>query len=696
MTYQDLAERVESFLCERDIHLTMGGEPTFVPDQPHAPEWNNAAMGEEKLGYARRMTARLLESTYPGALAMQVFGKWYPGEPLPRWNILTLHPKSADPLWPAPERLLLDDVKGGNTHEAAGKFIKRLAKSLGFQDKVQNAREQEGRQTTAWILPLAIADGQWISDQWPYTANRPIKLIGGDSPAGLRLPLSEIPDKHLKLALTVEVRNGALEVFFPPLDWPHFRELVGTMAELADKHDLRDLVFCGYAPEGCGSAVEKFSLAADPGVLEANLPVCHTWTHYDQCLREIYDKAELEGMRAIKLHLNGTIQASGGGSHLAFGGPDAERNPFHRDPAILASILRYWQHHPALSYVFTGQYVGSGCQAPRIDESSPHGVYELEMACRALESAHKPAPDMIDGLLRNLLTDSSGNTHRAEVCMDKFHNYAAPNGKTGIIELRAFEALPTAEQLSLTGLFIRTIIARLIKAPFSQPMTRFGTTLHDKFFLPSALWQDLKGICRELKQYGFPFDVEWLRPIFDFRFPVRGELAIGEHTLSLRQALEAFPLMAEDSSGGPTVRMVDNSTDRLEVTLSDKSLLDEGTLLCNGVEVPFTNIGGKPVAGIRYKCASGYPALHPHVPIQAPLSFHWVDKHEQVVTTGAKYFYWNPHGPIYDGRPQTLEEAAMRSRERWRKLPARESAPEPIKPHLSPEMKLTLDLRQHA
>ncbi|QYY35987.1 transglutaminase family protein [Ruficoccus sp. ZRK36] len=695
-TPQTLAAALEAFFTARDIHLTMGGEPTFVPLQPEAAEWNTAAMGEEKLGYARRFTGELLKQAYPGGLAMQVFGKHYPGEPLPRWNMLTLHPKKGPALWPSPERLLLDDVEGHNEPEAARDLVKALAAELKLSDFALPCAEQGERKTAAWVLPLDHEDGKWISATWPFTTRQPVKLIPGDSPAGLRLPLSELSEDTLKRALTVEARHGALEVFFPPLEWKPFRELAGMIFSIVEKQDLHELVFCGYAPSGCGPTVEKFSLAADPGVLEANLPPCPDWETYQRCLDQMYDTAESTGLRAVKYHLNGSVQATGGGSHLCFGGPDEKRNPFHRDPALLASILRYWQHHPALGYFFTGQYVGTGCQAPRIDESGTHAAYELELACEALESS-QPDPEQIDRLLRNLLTDSSGNTHRAEICVDKYHNYAAPNGKTGIIELRAFEVFPTAEMLGLAGLFIRTLIARLVVEPFREPMHRFGPELHDKYFLPAALWADLGAICRDLKKHGFDFKLEWLRPLLDFRFPLRGELDLGKDaTLTVRQALEAWPLMAEENIGGPTVRMVDNSTDRLELSLSDKSLLETHALLCNGVEIPWQRIGGQSVCGLRYKCASGWPALHPHVPIQAPLLFQWINRKTRRIAKAAHYYYWNPHGPVYHGRPKDAEEATKRSTERWRILPPTDEKADTREARSFPEMRFTLDLRRHA
>ena len=72
---------------------------------------------------------------------------------------------------------------------------------------------------------------------------------------------------------------------------------------------------------------------------------------------------------------------TGGGSHLLFGGVSIEENPFFARPGWLASILRYWQHHPALSYLFTGCYVGVSSQAPRPDESG-NTLLDLELAYR--------------------------------------------------------------------------------------------------------------------------------------------------------------------------------------------------------------------------------------------------------------------------------------------------------------------------
>jgi uncharacterized protein (DUF2126 family) len=695
MTPYKFADLVENRLTDMGVVLTMGGEPTYVSATPDGGEWNNDAMGPEKLGVARRMAAELIREEMPGALAMQVFGKWYPGEPLPRWNILLLHAEGNE-LWTGTDRLLLDDVEGGNDPDISQDVVRRIAEGLKLEGEVLPAVEQKEKTVSGWVLPLTAEEGEWVSPAWPFSIGKPIPLFMGDSPVGLRLPLHELEEDDPRGALTVEVRNGVLEIFIPPLEWADFRDLIGLIRGLCVELDLKDVVFCGYGPSGCGEEVVKLGLAADPGVLEVNLPPAKTWNGYDTWLHCCSDAAEAVGLKRTKLQLNGSVYGTGGGSHLAFGGVDLERNPFLQDPVRITSILRYWQHHPALSYLFAGQYVGPGSQAPRVDEGPSHGLYELEVACEGIENSNPPPPgEAIDQFLKNLLTDSSGNTHRAELCFDKFHNASMNNGILGIVELRAFETFDVTESMSVVALFIRTIIARLFVQPFTEPLKRFGPDLHDRYFLPAFLWEDTLAICEDLKAHGFPFDPAWLEPILEFRSPSVGCLEIPGGQVMLRRAFESWPLMAEESLEQSTVRVVDNSTDRLQLTLSDSTLLKNGTLLANGVRVPFEDVGGQMICGIRYKCASAYPALHPHVPIQSPLLLEWVDHKNGKTISAARYFYWNPHGPAYDGRPKDEAEAKARREERWKPANDLEGRiPEITEPKLAPEYRYTLDLRR--
>ncbi len=700
--YLKCAQAIESRLSEHGIVLTMGGEPTFIPRQPVGREWSVDALGPQKLGYARRMAAAMIAGPYPGALAMQVFGKWYPGEALPRWNFLLLDTNDDKPLWPATHCLHLDDTIPAKSRRQALKLTaSTIAKALDLKAFLQPAYEQgkdASNNPSAWVLPLTVESNQWVSEQWHFPESKRIELLMGDSPAGLRIPFFKLPDSSLKRALTIEEMDGTLAVFIPPLEWTDFRRLLEILSRVAEESGGRNWVFCGYGPSEAGDALTVYGLAADPGVLEVNLPPAHNWQGYAEMLHTVHQAAEKAGLVTVKCHLNGAVRGTGGGSHLAFGGPSTNPNPFLLNPQWISSILRYWQHHPALSYAFTGQYVGPGSQAPRVDEGPVHGLYELEVACEGLERLPSPADGaLVDQFLRNLLTDSSGNTHRAELCFDKFANPLTNNGMLGIIELRAFETQPECEWMAAIALFIRAVLVRLLLQPFKEPLRRWGPLLHDRYFLTSLLWHDIEVMLTEINALNLNFNNAWLRPAFDFRFPEVGKIEIANGTIHVRQALESWPLMAEESRDTATVRVVDNSTDRLELQWVGDAESPPGTLLVNGIAIDWKHVNGKVLRGLRYKCASAYPALHPHVPIQSPLRFEWIPSNPQQQSVAALYHYWNPNAPTYDNPPASIKQAHQRSQQRWQAIsPASKSRAVNLTACVAPEFDFTIDLRRAA
>ncbi|MGB5808915.1 MAG: transglutaminase family protein [Polyangiales bacterium] len=690
-----LADAVEERFDALDLRVTMGGEPTFIPEEPEGDEWNQGALGPEKLGYARRLAARLLGELYPGAVVMQVFGKHYPDEPLPRWVVLMLQRDDGVPLWERPAALLLDDTPGSHGDAIARTTIDQIARALGIDAaSIPCVEVGEADPICGWALPLDRREGHWVSDPWPFSAGEPIELTAGESPLGLRLPLGELPEDLVRRALTVEVKDGALHIFFPPLDYQAFVPLLGAVADVAASASLEELVLCGYQPWDA-EGVTQLGLAADPGVLEINLPPKARWEEYDEVLHKITTAARAEGLVTTRLHLNGQVQGTGGGAHVLFGGPSVDDNPFFRRPDLLASIVRYWQHHPSLSYLFSGQYVGPGSQAPRADETQIDRLYELETACHGVDMLDEP-PDrgFLDSLFRNLMTDSSGNTHRAELCLDKLWNHASPTGLQGLVELRAFETCGDVVLQSLEALLARAILAMVAKEPRKGPLRRWGLELHDRYMLPAALASDCRQVCADLAKAGLPFEPEWLAPLYEDRFPVVGRLAIEDDVLVVQQALDPWPLMAEVSQGGATSRVVDNSTDRIQLAVSSGAVLEAHQVAVNGVVVPWCEVDGTMVAAVRYKSADGWPALHPHIPVQAPLTIEVLDTGGRV-TEAARYHHWNPNGPVYEGPPRDLAEARERQRERW--TPRRDLVGKtrtPRAPVSTEDERITLDLRR--
>lgn len=695
--WENLSNELEERLSIEKISLTQGGEPTFVPNFPFGDEWNTEAMGPEKLDFARKVAGNLLRQFYKGAMVIQTFGKQYPGEPLPRWNVVLTWKKNGDALWKSPQRLLLRDRLGKNSHEMALRVCQAISKALELNlDPYAAYEAQEQDRVAGYVLPLDFENGSWLTQKWPYSKRHKMSLFPGDSPIGLRLPLYQLQKDDLKRALTVQVRKGALEIFIPPLEIEGFEALLVCIENLATKENWKDLTFTGYRPYDPNVTLESFGLAADPGVLEANLPVCSNWKIYREHIRNLFDAAQRAGMQALKYRLNGHVFGTGGGAHIVFGGETPETSPFLRNPRLLASIIRFWQHHPSLSYAFAGPFIGPDSQHPRIDESARPKRVDMEIACQGLEEM-KPDGDklfiQVDRMVRDLLIDRVGNTHRAEICVDKMWNPEAPNGSCGLLEFRAFESVPDAEYQSLAGLFLRAILVALIQEPFSKPFKFWGDQLHDNFLLPFFLEKDLQAVCRFLKKAGIHFDFTWLNPLMNFRFPTLGEATLPDGSIiKLRQAGELFPTLGERGASRP----VDVSTDRIEVMVTGRSEIMPH-LRVNNIPMKLFNVGNSQwLSGVRFKKVELFPGLAPHLPAQVPLKFSLFDQKDQKIWSGT-YHTWEPKGKAYSEDPLNAKLAMERRKARWRSSKKRGKAsgttPQVPKDILKLQGKHTLDLR---
>ncbi len=721
-------DAVEASLARSGVLLTMGGEPTFVPVAPSGAEWQTAALGPTKLTYARKLARELIRTAFPGAVLLETSGKHYPGEPLPRWALLIQRLADGRPLWRDPTRLRTDTAPGTHTSDTAKKFLAALARALAVDPAraLPLAETEKPADVIGYVLPLDHNGTAWITDDWtPAVGKEPLPLFAGESPAGLRLPLQRLGEKNLRRALTAEVRTGTLTLFVPPLLLPAYVAILAAIEDSLTALKLHDVVLAGYAPPP-DPALPTVGLASDPGVLEINVSPCATWLDYDTQLEQLYTAARTCGLCARKLQFNGREVGTGGGAHLVFGGPAGLLSPFFAFPALLPSIIRYWQRHPALSYAFTGAYMGPSSQAPRIDESTYEALYELEIACAGAETLGSPQNlALFDLLFRDLLMDRSGNTHRAEISVDKLWNPFAPNGRLGLAEFRAFETHPARAMHTVTALFVRAILARLCAAPCKEPFIRWAGELHDRFFLPAFVWENLVAICDDLKKHGLAFDPEWLRAPWEFRFPKLGEFALKfskplppdapkdgkpeeeSFSIEFRQALEAWPLLGESPNAGTVARTVDSSVDRIEARISDKKFLEGGLLLVNGLPCEFRATSGQGLpaeavakagaaCGIRYRAFYLTPSLQPHVPVHAPLLIEWVDRATLTVIAAARWHVWNPRFQAYDAAPADDTVAAARRAERWETWPFTIGQARFVpKIDFPPEGRHTLDLRRY-
>ncbi len=464
----------------------------------------------------------------------------------------------------------------------------------------------------------------------------------------------------LRTALCIEPRDGRLYIFMPPLHHlEHYVNLLACIEQTAVDLNM-PVVIEGYEPPR-DPRVVKLLVTPDPGVIEVNVHPSNNWRELVKTTTALYEEAHFSRLGTEKFMLDGRHTGTGGGNHVTMGGATPADSPILRRPDLLRSMVTYWQHHPSLSYLFSGMFIGPTSQAPRVDEGRDEILYELEVAFAEMPDGLCDQPWLVDRLFRNLLIDITGNTHRAEFCIDKLYAPGSASGRLGILELRGFEMPPHAHMALVQTLLIRCLIARFWQASYKKPLVRWGTLLHDRFMLPHYIWQDIKDVVEDLNEHGFNFDLAWLAPFEEFRFPHYGDVQVGDMTLSLRWAIEPWHVLGEEVGSFGTARYVDSSVERLQVSLSGATD-SRYIVVCNGRRIPMQATGkhGEFVGGVRYRAWQPPSALHPTIGVHTPLVFDVVDTWNGRSVGGCTYHVSHPGGRSYDVFPVNAYEAESR------------------------------------
>lgn len=717
-----VALEVDAHLLKHDVRMTMGGEPTFIAsDNQDAQEWQTCADGQQKFERAQGFLRRLQARWGKGGVLYQGQGKFYAGEELPRWVLSCFWLKDQTPLWQNLFLLANGHDRGHTTLANMKLFSEHLAHELGldpslflpvYEDLALKAIqqglnfEQETKtiqEPFALILPVAFnkIDNSFKTEKWSLERKN-IYALAGTSAAGFRLPLSHVkrstrdtPKGELPTALCLEVRRGNLYVFIPPT--PELRNYCFFLKaiENASAKLAQPVIIEGYAPPDDPN-LGKFHITPDPGVLEVNISPAANWGELERTIHELYEEAKATHLTAERFLVDGRHVGTGGGNHITIGGATLSDSPILRRPDLLQSLLTYNQHHPSLSYFFSGLFVGPTSQAPRIDESRHEKLYELEVAFAQLSSATKTENYWwLDRLLRNLLTDNTGNGHRVELSIDKLYAPTNIAGRQGLIELRGYEMMPHPHMCLLQMLVVRALVSYLWQKPYKKSMVRWGSELHDKFMLPYFLYQDFREVLKDLTTFGYAFKEEWFLPFLDFRFPRYGKTRIENIDIELRMALEPWDVLGEENVTHQTSRMVDNTNERLQILVKN---LTPGRYIitCNQRRVPLhaTNVNGEFVAGIRFKARNLVLSLHPHLPVNTPLIFDIYDSWHLRSVGGFTYYSDHPGGINYHRNPSNAVEAESRMTSRFVQHGYNPRMKFPAQEPVNPEFLHTLDLRR--
>lgn len=510
----------------------------------------------------------------------------------------------------------------------------------------------------------------------------------------VRRPDPDAPASIIRTALCVEPRGGRLYVFMPPLETADdYVDLVAAIEDTAAELNM-PVALEGYLPP-FDYRLQQIKVTPDPGVIEVNVHPAGSWDELVSITNTVYEEARQSRLGTEKFMLDGRHSGTGGGNHVVLGGPTPADSPFLRRPDVLRSLIGFWVNHPSLSYLFSGLFIGPTSQSPRVDEGRRDAIYELQIAFNQIPQ-HGPCPPwLIDRIFRHLLVDVTGNTHRAEFCIDKLYSPDSSTGRLGLVEFRAFEMPPHAQMSLMQQLLIRALVMRFWESPYPNAPISWGTLLHDRFMLPHFLSEDIHTVVEELRNSGYPFEHAWFAPHFEFRCPFIGEFTQDNVHVELRVALEPWYVLGEEPVGGATARFVDSSVERLQVKVKG-AIPQRHLLTCNGRKVPLhpTGVQGEYVAGVRYRAWQPPSCLHPTIGVHTPLLFDLYDSWLGRSLGGCTYHVAHPGGRSYDTFPVNSYEAESRRAGRFFKLGHSPGRREQIADEPNPEFPFTLDLRR--
>tara|TARA_R110000824_G_scaffold279180_1_gene467396 strand:+ start:35278 stop:38427 length:3150 start_codon:yes stop_codon:yes gene_type:complete len=644
------------------------------------------------------------------------------------------------------EKLGLDKRFALPTYEDADFYLKRegqLPKNVSVADsKLSNKQDRQRlrkvfdqglKHKVGYVLPLKWdgdeKKGSWASSRWEFSRSR-VFLIPGDSAMGYRLPLDSLPweiereydfekdpfaerksleyppgkaeagksktakvEKIIHTALCAEVREGKLYIFMPPLsELESYVRLLDVLEKCAAELQV-PLILEGYEPPR-DPRLKKLMITPDPGVIEVNIHPSASWQEAIDNMSILYEAARNCRLGTEKFMLDGKHTGTGGGNHVTLGAAKAEDSPFLIRPHLLESLLRYWQNHPSLSYLFSGQFIGPTSQAPRVDEARDDNLYELEIALQQLPQGETDRPWLIDRILRNFLVDLTGNTHRSEFCIDKLYSPSSATGRLGLVEFRNFEMPPHWRMSAVQILLLRSLLARFAIKPYKESMIHWDHQLHDRFMLPHYISDDMRWVVKDLNDAGFEFDIDWLSPFQEFRFPHYGSFHVAGLQLDIHGAIEPWHVLGEESSTTGTSRYVDSSVERLQLKI--QGLYGERLMLCcNKRRIPLQPTGkdGEFVAGVRFKAWDPYSAIHPTIGVHSPLVFDVVDTLNGRSLGGCTYYVAHPGGRNYDTFPINANEAEARRVARITTKGHSQGKIKVIKSDPHPKRPYTLDLR---
>jgi len=660
-TFEQAVRRHDAQVVELGLPLWVGSEPTFTDREAQTPAWLHAALGDDKELRARALTVTL-SGLMPGALVLRSVGRLYPGEKQPRWNLGLLRRRDGEPLWDGPPDPLLAAEPSPDGPPDIAAFASALVEAFASQQwasECVEAAKEEGEED---------AEKEAADDGPAWT----VSVTADPKTEPLQFVLRTFDDK---------ADPDAARAPYAAIDLPEIARvdtllaILPCIAHAARACSLPELVIAGASPP-VDATLELTTVTPDPAVIEINSAPSRTCAEFLWRSQQVYAAAAAHGLSPYRLYFNGQVADSGGAGQITFGGPTPEASPFVANLQLLPRLVRFFNRHPALSYRFAHDFVGGSGQSVRADERGTGAFDDLVLALALLERGTVTEPELLWKSLASFLCDAVGNSHRAEINIEKLWNpYLPGRGRLGLVEFRGLRMQHTPQRATAIACLLRAVIALLATRPYALPLIDWGRELHDRFALPFYLQADLDTVLAELDAAGLGLEAPIQAVLRHDAFRFLGQVDLPFGTLELWRGLEFWPLVGDAASPeqSGSSRFVDASTTRIEIRWRPPPTGAEGTpdaghwqdwvITVDGATLPLRperdSRGDLKVFGVRYASFAPRSGLHPVLGSQAPLTLT-LGHAEHGVQYDVTLHEWRPDGEAYSGLPADLIEAGER------------------------------------
>lgn len=667
-------------LQDLGLAIWVGSEPTFTDRRSEANPWLAEALGGDKEARARKLLSELKDAR-PEALILRTLGRRYPGEAQARWSYGLYARRDGASLWPGPDDPL--DESRPCTRAALTNFCDGLIERARRQGWTAHAFQTEAPWTLRLVLSLdgatpARDDARLLRPSLHNEAPPPECLHDALAEEGIYLfIIDQAPE------------TGCARIELPAFDDPPlFARLLHELGESACEHGLPGVILRGYPPP-VDAGMSWMSITPDPAVVEINMAPSPDSARFLTDMHGIFVAANSQGLSPYRLQYNGEVSDSGGGGQMTLGGPSASDSPFFRHPRLLPDLLRYFNRHPALSYYFASDFIGASSQAPRPDESPRERFDELDLTLALLDRQSAPTPETLWRSLSPFLCDTGGNAHRSEINIEKLWN---PHGdarhRQGLVEFRALRMQATPEHSACVAALLRASAALMIKRGAPGALKKWGRDLHERFALPYFLRRDLQAVLADLRAAGLALGAPIEARLLDDEARLFGGVEAAGCRLSLRQALDFWPLVGDAASQEQGAsRWVDASTQRLELRIESGTehirTPTDWDVRVAGYRLPMRleqeSRGDTLVFGLRYRRFVPWHGLHPTLAADDPIEIVFCHR-DLAEALRVTLYEWRPGGGAYRGLPKDFDEARRRRAERF----VVESIPVPDAPARTP------------